>query len=118
MGSWGEEMLWSHGGYKCYSGGLVSEREVFLSYPCGCYAANGFAGGTTAAAGGGFDAVFLEVGEVGVGGARIFIHSGVAIVFGPLVFVEDDEPDGGAEGDSEFGAGLDLYAVFFVAWGC
>ena len=114
---WGEEVLWSDGRDECDGRGGVGEGEVFLGYACGGDAADGFAGGAAAAAGGGFDAVLFEVGEVGVRGARVPVHGGVAVVFGALVLVAHDHGDGRAEGEAEFGAGLDLDAVFFVAGG-
>ena len=48
-------------------------------------------------------------------GSREGVHRAAAVVFGPLVFVLDEESDGGAERDAEFGAGLDLYSVFLIA---
>lgn len=75
---------------------------------------NSFASATSAATAAGFDAVFLEVGEVCVAGTGVGVHGVAAVVFGALVFVADDHGDGRAKRDAEFGAGLDLDAVFLV----
>jgi hypothetical protein len=65
-----------------------------------------------------FHSVLLEIGEVSMTRTRVEIHCAATIVFGTLVFVADDHGDWCAEGDTEFGAGLDLYAVLFVAGSC
>lgn len=48
-----------------------------------------------------------------MGGTRVEVSLGVVVR--ALVFVEDEEGEGGAEGDAVFGAGLDLDLVGFVA---
>ena len=116
-GGGGEEVFWSYAGDEGDGLGVVGEGEVLLCYPCCSDATDCFSCGRSTASRGGFDAVFLEIREVRVGGARILVHGGVSVVFGALVFVADDHGDGGAEGEVEFGAGLDFDAIFFVAWG-
>jgi hypothetical protein len=65
------------------------------------------------AAGGGFDAVLEEVGEVRVARTRVKIH--FRVVVWSLVFVGNHHSDGSAQGVSELGAGVNLDAVFFIA---
>ena len=74
----------------------------------------GTAATTTAA---GLDAVFLQVGEVGVTGSRVEVHRASTVVLWPLVFVANHHADGGTQGDAELGAGLDLHAVLLIPGG-
>ena len=114
----GKEVLWSDGRYEGDGFGVIGDGEVLLCYPCCSDATDCFACRRPTAARRHFDAVFLEVREVCVTGARVLVHGGVAVVFGTLVFVADDHGNRCAEGEVEFGAGLDFDVVIFIAGGC
>lgn len=47
--------------------------------------------------------------------ARTGVEIRLAVVVRALVFVLDEEADGGSEGDAVFEAGLEVDEVFFVA---
>src|SRR5699024_3774355 len=68
---------------------------------------DGLTGAGAAATRRGLDAVLLEVGPVGVGGAWEDVDGGVAVVARALVLVGDGEEDRGAEGAAELGARVD-----------
>ena len=110
-------MFGTDGGYKGDDFDAIGKAKVFLCYGAGCYSPDCFSRGRSATAGGGFDAVFLLVGEICVGRSGEEIHSLIAVVLGTLVLVKNYHGDGCAEGEAVFGSGLDLDAVFFVAGG-
>lgn len=117
LGGGREQVLLADAAHEGDNLDAVGQLEVFLGDGAGGDAADGLAGAAPAAARGGLDAVLFEVGPVGVGGAGVHVHGGVAVVLGALVLVEDEHADGGAEGEAGLGAGLDLYAVLLVARG-
>ena len=113
----GEKVLAAYGGDEGDDLHAMREGEVFLRYSACSNPSDCFPSATPPAPTAGFDAVFLLVGVVCVARAGEHVHGAVAVVLGALVFVSDDEAYGGSEGDAEFGAGLDLHAVFLVAGG-
>ena len=95
----------------------MGEGQIFFRNGSRSHAADGFSGTASTAAAAGLDAVFFLVGVICVAGAGEHIHCAASIILGSLVFVLHHKAYGGAESDAEFGAGLDLHAIFLVAGG-
>ena len=51
-------------------------------------------------------------------GSGVHVHCAVAVVFGTLVLILDDQPNRRTEGDAKLGARLDLHTIFLVSGGC
>lgn len=98
-----------------FEGGGEVSGEDFMGDGGGGDAADGFAGGGASAALPIADAVFGVVGVVGVGRTVFVLHLGVC--FGAVVFIVDEDGDGGAEGEVFEGAGEDLAGIGFFARG-
>ena len=110
-------MLVSDGGDESYNLDAAGKGKILLRTRTGRNAANGLAGAASAAAARGFDTIFVKVGVIGVGWTRVLVHCVAAIIFGPLIFVSDNERDGCAKRQAIFRAGLDFYPVPFISRG-
>ena len=87
--------------------------EIFLGDGACSYAADGLSSAAPSASAAGLDAVLLEVGPVGVAGARIEI--GLRVVPGALVFILDKKTNRSAESDAVLDARLKLNKIFLIA---
>lgn len=78
---------------------------------------NGLAGTAASTTAAGLDAVFLEIGEVGMAGARVQVHCAATVVLGSLVLITDHHANWRAQRDAKLCARLDLYSVLLVPRG-
>lgn len=90
----------------------VGDLQVLLGDGTGSDTADGLTSRRASSTGRGLDTVLLEVGVVGVGGARIEV--GLGVVVGTLVLVADLEGDRCAEGDTVLDTGVDDDKVLLV----
>lgn len=90
----------------------VGDLQVLLGDGTSSDTADGLTSRRASSTGRGLDTILLEVGVVGVRGARVEV--GLGVVVGALVLVADLEGDRRAEGDTVLDTGVDDDKVLLV----